>query len=577
MQLTAVSYGQFDSIEFKAFYEKSISLEKINADSAMHYALKAVELADKDGDAHSKGDSHYQLSHLQKNRGEYVEAINNSFISLESFEKEDDYRGIVQATTLIGACYSLSRDNEMAKEYFIKAIKIGKEHNEIHTSSYIGLGNVYYYQDSIDEAEEIYIKAIDLLEKTGETSAAMTAGIFTNLGNIKFMQEDLEGANNFYFEALKIYSTIGNNMGICISSYNIGEVFYRLKNYSKAEEYFSNTLSLGKEINSIDDIEYALESLSDVYKAQNKFQKALEYSTMYHDFSDSVNQVSHQALVNEMELKYAKEKNESKLKQQEEEIQIAKIEKIRDDQYARFLFWGVISLGAIASVFLFSYLKIKNKNIIIEEAKQKIDTSLKEKEILLKEIHHRVKNNLQMISSLLNLQSYSLTNKDAIQALDESKNRVQAIALVHKKLYQDTEISKIDLLDYINDLCIWMGQFRSSDSKINFQLDIENIDLNVDTVVPLGLIISELLSNSQKHAFKEVESPEISITITEKENGQLLLLYADNGSGLPDDFSIENLNSLGFEIIEALTEQLNGNMTIGSKYGMFLQLEFKRV
>jgi len=575
--LSITTFGQKDSTAFQKHLEFSYRYEKIDIDSSIYFCTLAVKQADQNNNSYQLAESNLFLGHLRKNKGEYNDALKATFIALEEYEKLSDYQGVIKAKTLIGTCYSLSHDNILAKEYFKSAIQIGEEKNDIQVAPYQGLGNTLYYQDSIEAAEEVYLNVLDLLEETGESSASMNAGIFTNLGNIKFMQDDFESARNFYLEGYKLYDKIGSKLGICITTYNIGEIHYRLKEYDQAEKYFNITLKFGKEIKSIDDIEYALESLSDVYKGQGDFEKALDYSNQLHTFRDSISKINHSQVIDELQIKYKKEKNESKLREQDKLIKDAKLEKVKNDQFSRQLILGLVGLGMVAFLFLYSYLKIKKKNAIIEESKLEIDESLREKDILLKEIHHRVKNNLQMISSLLNLQTYSLKNKDAIKALEESKNRVQAIALVHQKLYQNTNISEINLEQYANELSTLMGQFHNSKNKINYDLDIHDINLNVDTAVPLGLIICELISNSQKHAFEDIANAEIRIEVKKKDNEKYQLYFSDNGKGLPENFSIENLNSLGFEIIESLTEQLNGDLTIGTKHGMFFLLNFSKI
>lgn len=571
------AYSQVDSTLFYHYIDKSTQYKISNLDSALYYAHQALLLVGDEGDDQQKAIANYQVAVINRKKGNYDNAFKNGFEALSYYEKAKNTKGIISAKTLIGSCYSLTMDNENAKKYFTSAINLGNEFDQFKTTSYIGLGNVLYYQDSIEKAEKIYQNAIQLIEKNGETSGTLTAGLFINLGNIQYTKDNLEAAKDFYLEGYRMYDKINSKIGLCISAFNIGDVYYKLGNYEESEKYYLITLNLGKEVNSIDDITYALQGLSDLYKTKNDYKNALKYMEEYHDFADSISKIQHNSIVNNLQLEYEHEKNEIKLQKQDKLIRQAKIEKIKDDLYKRLLIFGIGGLAILAAISLFSYLKIKKKNHIIEHSKIELDKTLKEKDVLLKEIHHRVKNNLQMISSLLNLQTYSLSSKDAIRALEESKNRVQAMALVHKKLYQNTKISNINLEEYIYDLSTWMGQVDSANKELNFELKIEQLELNIDTIVPLGLIICELISNSQKHAFEEVSNPYINIKVFSISNNTYRLEYFDNGKGLPEDFSIENLNSLGFEIIESLTEQLDGNLTIGAKHGFNVILEFQKI
>lgn len=168
----------------------------------------------------------------------------------------------------------------------------------------------------------------------------------------------------------------------------------------------------------------------------------------------------------------------------------------------------------------------------------------------------------------------NLESSPAKRAIEESKSRVQAIALMHKGLYQDENYDAVNLPSYINELVDNLKTLSSSSLKsIDFKVNIESISLDIDKSVPIGLIISELISNSLKHAFVGLESGEINISIT-RDKDNLLLTYSDNGVGLPDNFNIEEQESLGYTIISALSDQLNGQLIFESLSPLKLLLRF---
>lgn len=235
-----------------------------------------------------------------------------------------------------------------------------------------------------------------------------------------------------------------------------------------------------------------------------------------------------------------------------------------------YLWIGAIFLMGISVLILFFYYKVKKSNILIREQHEKIfeynrslDKTLQQKEVLLKEVHHRVKNNLQIIASLLNLQAIKTDNEIARQAIEDSKNRVQAIALMHKGLYQDDYYNKVDISEYIKELVNNHKLFSTDNSQaIEFKLELEKIIVNIDNSVPIGLIISELISNSFKHAFSEkIVNPFIEIKVF-LENNLVKIVFGDNGDGLPENFKIEATETLGFEVITSLVEQINGTIEI---------------
>jgi len=194
-------------------------------------------------------------------------------------------------------------------------------------------------------------------------------------------------------------------------------------------------------------------------------------------------------------------------------------------------------------------------------------TSLKEKEILLKEIHHRVKNNLQIVISLLNLQSTYMTDEATLSAFKESQNRIKAMALVHEKLYLSADISRINLEDYIRFLGDSLLEFYGRKGKgVTFTPDIRGILLDINTVIPVGLLINELVSNSLKYAFPGGRKGEISIAIHQKEH-LLTLVYKDNGVGIPTDFDWRNAKSMGLRLVIGLVNQLQGTIDLDRTAG----------
>ncbi|MFA4848837.1 MAG: PAS domain S-box protein [Methanoregula sp.] len=196
-----------------------------------------------------------------------------------------------------------------------------------------------------------------------------------------------------------------------------------------------------------------------------------------------------------------------------------------------------------------------------------VEASLAEKETMLREIHHRVKNNLQIISSLLSLQINKISDPRTIEALKDSQARVMSMALVHEHLYKGEDFSRIDLRDYIHSLGTTLFQsYKSADESIHLEQEIPEIEVDINIAIPLGLIINELITNSLKYAFKEKKDGVLSITATE--DAQFLnIIVGDNGSGMPKGITLENQTSLGLRLVNKLTGQLHGTVVIDSSEG----------
>lgn len=226
--------------------------------------------------------------------------------------------------------------------------------------------------------------------------------------------------------------------------------------------------------------------------------------------------------------------------------------------------------------------ELEKTNVLLEgeiryhrEAEHRIQQSLDEKVILLREIHHRVKNNLQVIISILNLQSRYVRDSKSIEALSDCQNRVKAMAMVHERLYQTHDISRINVSGYIRDLTQILFHFYGFSLKsINLDIDVENISVDINTAIPMGLIINELFSNALKYAFPEGRPGKISVKI-KKDGDMISVVFADDGVGIPADLDWRNSPSLGLKLVISLVEQLMGTIEMhrdnGTRFDILLK------
>ncbi len=215
-----------------------------------------------------------------------------------------------------------------------------------------------------------------------------------------------------------------------------------------------------------------------------------------------------------------------------------------------------------------------------KRAENEIKESLKEKEALLMEIHHRVKNNMQIISSLLSLQSRYITDKDAFGVFKESQNRVKSMAMIHERLYNSEGLAKIDFIEYIKNLVDDLFcSYGINNNCIKIEIDADKIFLNADTAIPCGLIINELVTNSLKYAFPtESYHHEEKIYIKlHQNNKKILLIVGDNGIGLPKDVDLENSETLGLRLVRSLVDQLDGTIELHNDGGTEFQIIFAEI
>ncbi|MBL0330269.1 MAG: hypothetical protein IPP64_12810 [Bacteroidetes bacterium] len=207
--------------------------------------------------------------------------------------------------------------------------------------------------------------------------------------------------------------------------------------------------------------------------------------------------------------------------------------------------------------------------------------SLHEKEVLLKEIHHRVKNNLQVISSLLNLQSEKITQPDLLETFMESQNRIRAMALVHEKLYQSKNLSQIDFTEYVHSFIHQMNNSYSlHPNKVKFHMnaDMQPHFFKIDTAIPCSLILNELISNSYKYAFPNNRKGDIYLRFglhkKTKHSALYVIEVADNGIGIPKEIDFQNTTTLGLQLVDLLTNQIEGKVTLDRKGGTKFTIQF---
>jgi two-component sensor histidine kinase len=222
----------------------------------------------------------------------------------------------------------------------------------------------------------------------------------------------------------------------------------------------------------------------------------------------------------------------------------------------------------------FSYEKLQEKYEEIQHKNQLLQQLLTEKECLLKEIHHRVKNNLQVVMSLLESQADTLQDKAALSAIQESQHRVQAIVLIHQKLYQSESVARIPMNSYIEEVTAYLSDSYSLYQPIRFDLQVEEIELDVTLAVPLGLIINEAITNAFKYAYPDHRSGIISLKLHRVEEASYQLVITDDGIGLPASYDPSRSRSLGMTLIHGFSRQLGGKLAITSPPGMCISLVF---
>jgi len=210
-----------------------------------------------------------------------------------------------------------------------------------------------------------------------------------------------------------------------------------------------------------------------------------------------------------------------------------------------------------------------------EKAEYQIKASLKEKEVMLREIHHRVKNNLQVVSSLLDMQARATEDKDVKDALYESMSRIMTMSLIHSQLYEGSDLAKINMKEFVDRLLRQLRSYQVGDTIITHVVRVDDYPFPISVAVPVGLIINELLSNALKHAFNGRSEGKIEVSLTASGDGRANLTVSDDGAGLPPGFDIDESKTLGLRLVKIITEcQLRGTMEVTGDCGATFKIEF---
>jgi two-component sensor histidine kinase len=316
---------------------------------------------------------------------------------------------------------------------------------------------------------------------------------------------------------------------------------------------------------------------------QGKYPEAIKHYQMYKKLSDSVFNGEKSKQINSLKIEFDTEQKDKNIELLTQKAKLQEVQ-ITNDMVMKYVFTGSILVLILFAALLYNRSRMKNKaNKALELKRKQIDAQneqlkklLAEKEWLLKEIHHRVKNNLQIVISLLNTQSAYLDNEDALMAIQNSQHRMHAMSLIHQKLYQSDNLSTIDMSWYSYELINYIKECYSSEKNIRFTLDVDKIFLDVAQAVPMGLIINEAINNTVKYAFPGDKAGEVKVSFKNLEQNQCDLIISDDGVGLPKGFDIDETESLGMNLMRGLTDQLDGNFSLENKDGLKIIITFRK-
>jgi two-component sensor histidine kinase len=326
--------------------------------------------------------------------------------------------------------------------------------------------------------------------------------------------------------------------------------------------------------------------LHKIYKRKNDTEKALEAFEKYVDIkygSENIVRNTQIATFEESYYNLSKEKERIEALSKMKHLENASLHSKTQRNFAIIISLFLMVLGLLLYKRYWDKIRTNKilvaKNSEIETQKSLMNKALEERETLLKEIHHRVKNNLQIISSLLNLQSKKITDENVLASITEGKNRVEAMSLIHQNLYQSDQLTSINMQDYFLQLLSHLSRsFGRPEYVISYHVNAEEIFFDIDTAIPVGLMVNELVSNAYKHAFNNKEKGEINVSVHRGNNSKYQLKVSDNGVGFSEEDILAEANSLGLRLVKSLsTKQLKGDFTMQNKSGTVVTITFEEL
>lgn len=538
------------------FYEKTDSVLKINTPE------KNVRWADI---WYSKGNVYSALADYEHSLAYLLNALRLS-------EEIQDERRINVGYMSLFAIFSKMDDEANFLEYAALARKFARQSNNgLFLADIDYKMSHFYIQRNLDSAA-YYAKLFYDYHSEHNYLEGMSK-VHLLRGEINFAKRNYKESVREYLAALKSFSTTENSV-INSVYHNLGVSYMHLGNYEKSNHYLQSALDMNLTMGDKKTIKAIYYDLAENSKAQKDFENAYDYYVAFNQYEDSVFTEIKTKQLAEIQTKYETEKKDKAIAGLEQTNLLQQLIGERMEMQIYFAVGGLMLLFAVAFVY-YNQARLKQKaNTALEANNIEIARRDKEKEILLKEIHHRVKNNLQIISSLLSMQTRSLVDHNVIDAVKESQSRVKTMALIHERLYQIDDLTRIDMKDYFEQLSSFLSQTYKTDKEIKIDIDAENISLDIDTAVPLGLITNELLSNALKYAFKDTDQGQIQITIVHDKSSGYLLVISDTGSGLDKNLDIEKSTSLGLRLVRTLTRQINGKLSVQSDAGTVFSITF---
>jgi two-component sensor histidine kinase len=569
---TCVIFSQNDTNKVKELQKKAEVFYAANQlDSIQFYENKALEISTNINYKSGAAKALSSLGLVYKMKGNYPKALEAFFQSLAAFEKLGNQLGVVTNLGNIGTVYDTQGDLPKALNYYFKALKISETIPDKHVIStqYRNIATIYSEQNQVAKAEEYHFKALAIDKLLNDKKNIATTLI--NLGTLYSYNDSLTKSLNYYLEALTLLKEINLKQEIATCLLNISATYTDLKENKKAEDYLQQTFVLSEQI---DDNEFksTLEKVaSQVYTEFGKDKLAFMHYKKYISLRDSIYNEENTKRSVKAELNYEFEKKQATVKFENDKLVYQFEADKKLNKQLRIFFILIIVLAIV--LLYFAKRAYDNKKKVADF----MAAESNRKEILLQEVHHRINNNLQIISSLLSLQANSANDEKLEAYLKQSQNRIQSLSVLHELLYQNDSVLQININEYLTKVLDYHRDILNTlPLKVQLETDIASVNFSTKIAVPLALIVNELITNSIKYAFTDIDTGKILISLLPVTNElhTWKLTVRDTGKGLPAETEFRK-DSLGLRLVTIMSKQIKGILTKHNYAGATFEVVFK--
>ena len=534
-------------------------------DSALRHAVQYTRIAEAAKSVHhtGKGENFQGMCHAT--RSDYDQAMVHYARALEHFERE----GHVWYTAMLhnnigGVLIEQGRIDKALDRFNAARAGFTAEGDTVWLANVLNnLGNIHQESGRHDSAAVIYRRSAEALDGVGERAHA--AGAWLNLGNAHNSLGEHGRALEAYQAALDRTRNNEDDHTRMMAYLGKGRMLERLARAPEARVALDSGLFIAQALGNAQQIARAHEDLAGWFELQGRYDSALVHQRLFGQWRDSVFTAEKMADITELQEKYESGRKDMLLKESEAQLQ-------RRSFTIKAIAAGALLL-LVAALFAFRAYRVKRrgeaelarKNAIIE-------AQLKEKELLVREIHHRVKNNLQTVSSLLSIQGRGITDEKAKEAVNDSRLRVKSMALIHQDLYREGDLTGVRMKEYVEKLVTGLVTSYNMSDRVRTDLHVEDITLDVDTAVPIGLVLNELVTNALKYAWPEERRGVLRVVL--RRSGDVLELHvADDGVGAAAVSAAEG--GFGLNMVRTFAGKLKAEHTIDRTNGTSIRLSIR--